>query len=120
MNDTVNDASAPGTPDSGVWARTAAQPQYTELKRRYKRFVLPIVLATLAWYFAYVLLATFARDFMSTPVFGNINIGLLFGLSQFVVSFTFATLYIRFANRRLDPLADELRDAAAHDAEVGR
>ena len=41
----------------------------------------------LAWYLLYVLLADYAHDFMSTKVVGNINIGLILGLLQFVSTF---------------------------------
>jgi len=34
---------------------------------------------------------------------------LLFGLGQFVTTFAITTWYVSFANRRLDPLADEIR-----------
>ena len=67
----------------------------------------------LAWYFLYVLLADYAHDFMATPVFGNVNVGLLLGLAQFVTTFAVTTWYVWWANRRFDPLADEIR----HDLE---
>ena len=55
---------------------------------------------------------------MSSKVFGNVNVGLIFGLLQFVSTFLIAWLYARHANRRLDPIADRLRDE--YDAEVQR
>jgi uncharacterized membrane protein (DUF485 family) len=64
----------------------------------------------LAWYFAYVLLAAFAPAFMATPVVGNVNIGLIFGLLQFVSTFAITTIYVRFANRNLDPISDQIRE----------
>lgn len=112
MSHTADGVSATPGLDTGVWERTASQPQYSQLKSRYRRFVLPIVLTTLVWYFVYVLLGTYAREFMATPVFGNINVAIILGLSQVVLSFVFATLYIRYANRRLDPLSDALRENA--------
>jgi uncharacterized membrane protein (DUF485 family) len=42
-------------------------------------------------------------------VFGNVNVGLLFGLGQFVSTFAITTWYVWYANRRLDPIADEIR-----------
>ena len=45
----------------------------------------------MAWYFLYVLLADYAHDFMAKEVFGNVNVGLLFGLGQFVSTFTITT-----------------------------
>ena len=72
---------------------------------------LPDGRAFLLWYFAYVLLADYAHDFMSTKVWGNINVGLVLGLLQFVTTFAITTWYVRYANRKLDPIADEIRHA---------
>ncbi|MDT5255454.1 MAG: hypothetical protein QOD10_534, partial [Mycobacterium sp.] len=57
----------------------------------------------------YVLLGAFAHDFMATKVFGNINVGLLIGLGQFLSTFVITGLYVRFANRELDPRAAAIR-----------
>ena len=81
---------------------------FAELRSRFRRFVFPMTGLFLAWYFLYVLLSVYASDFMSTKVFGNINVGLIFGLLQFVSTFVIAALYGRFANRKLDPLAHGL------------
>lgn len=55
------------------------------------------------------MLGAFATDFMATPVFGNVNIGLLLGLGQFVTTFVITGLYIRFANKEFDPRAEAIR-----------
>jgi uncharacterized membrane protein (DUF485 family) len=83
--------------------------KFTLLKRRHRRFVFPLALAFLVWYFVYVLLADYAHDFMATKAIGNVTVGLLFGLGQFVTTFAITTWYVSFANRKLDPLADEVR-----------
>jgi uncharacterized membrane protein (DUF485 family) len=53
-----------------------ASTEFVELRRRFRRFVFPMTALFLAWYFLYVLLAAYAPGFMSTKVFGNINVGL--------------------------------------------
>ena len=63
----------------------------------------------LAWYFLYVLLAAYAHDFMATKVFGNITVGLLFGLGQFASTFIITMVYARWADRQLDPVGERLR-----------
>jgi uncharacterized membrane protein (DUF485 family) len=85
-------------------------PEFTELRRRFRSFAVPMTVAFLAWYLLYVLLSTYAPDFMSTTVFGNINIGLLLGLGQFVTTFLITSLYVRHAGRSTDPIADEMRN----------
>ena len=84
--------------------------KFQHLKRKHRSFVFPVAIGFLVWYFAYVLLADYAHEFMSTPVWGNINIGLLLGLGQFVSTFAITTWYVSYANRKLDPLAEEMRD----------
>ncbi len=91
-------------------SREEQSPRFRELKRRQRSFVFPMAIAFLIWYFAFVLLASFAPAFMATPVWGNINIGLLLGLGQFVTTFAITMTYVSYANRRLDPLATEIRE----------
>ena len=85
-------------------------PAFVKHKQTHRRFVFPLAIAFLLWYFIYVLLADYAHDFMSIKVFGNINIGLLLGLSQFVTTFAITTWYVSFANRKLDPAAEKFRN----------
>ena len=79
------------------------------LQRRHRSFVFPLAVLFLIWYFVYVLLAAYAPDFMATPVFGSVNVGLLFGLGQFVTTFVITMAYVAYANRKLDPTAEKLR-----------
>jgi uncharacterized membrane protein (DUF485 family) len=86
-----------------------AGPDFQELRNRLRRFVFPMTAMFLLWYFVYVLLGAFAHDFMATKVWGNINVGLLIGMGQFVSTFLITGLYVRFANRELDPRAETIR-----------
>lgn len=90
--------------------------EFAELRRALRRFVFPMTAFFLIWYAGYVLLGAFAHEFMATTVWGNINVGLLLGLAQFLTTFLITGLYIRFANRRLDPRAAAIR-AEMHWAE---
>ena len=83
--------------------------EFADLKKRFRSFAFPMTFAFLAWYLLYVLLSTYAHDFMSTEVFGNINVGLIFGLLQFVSTFAITHLYMAHANKNTDPIADEMR-----------
>lgn len=86
-----------------------ASPEFQELRSRLRRFVFPMTAFFLVWYVVYVLLGAFAHDFMATRVFGNVNVGLLIGLGQFLTTFVITGLYVRFANRELDPRAAAIR-----------
>jgi uncharacterized membrane protein (DUF485 family) len=89
-------------------------PEFTELRRRFRRFAFPMTVAFLAWYLLYVLLSTYAPDFMATPVFGNVNLGILLGLGQFVSTFVITHVYVAHANRKTDPIADDMRERLEH------
>ena len=91
------------------WERIQESGQFARLRQALRGFVFPMTAAFLLWYLAYVLCAAYARGFMNTKVFGNVTLGLVFGLLQFLSTFVIAILYARYANRRFDPLADELR-----------
>nr|WP_143173922.1 DUF485 domain-containing protein [Streptoalloteichus hindustanus] len=96
--------------DAGTWLAVQSGAQFRELRRRLRRFVFPMTALFLAWYLLYVLLADYAHEFMSTRVVGNVNVGLVLGLLQFVSTFAITMLYVRHAGRRLDPLAAEIRE----------
>lgn len=115
-----NEAQDPGTTVPVTDFEVTEQSEtFRRLKKRHRGFVFPLAVAFLLWYFAYVLLADYAHEFMSTKVVGNINIGLLLGLAQFVTTFAITTWYVSYANRKLDPLAAQIR-SDLEKAEAGR
>ncbi|PAY23708.1 hypothetical protein CEY15_07405 [Dietzia natronolimnaea] len=93
------------SPEPADFEAMHSSPEFQELRSKFRAFVFPMTIAFLVWYFLYVLLAVYATDFMATKVFGNITWGLIIGLAQFVTTF----LYIRFANRVVDPRAEAIR-----------
>ncbi|MFF5794014.1 DUF485 domain-containing protein [Paeniglutamicibacter sp. NPDC012692] len=102
------------TPESGLAAdidfmKEQDSEEFTELRRTHRSFVFPMAVLFLLWYFAYVLLADYAHEFMSIKVWGNFNVGLLLGLLQFVSTFAITAAYVSFSNRKLDPKATAIR-----------
>ncbi|MFP5345466.1 MAG: DUF485 domain-containing protein [Actinomycetes bacterium] len=83
--------------------------EFDDLRRRFRSFIFPMTALFLIWYFLYVLLAAFAPAFMSIKVIGNINIGLLLGLGQFVSTFAITMAYRSWADKKFDPAAERLR-----------
>ena len=106
MTDRIDDESGGGIDYISV----AESERFRGLKRMQRSFVFPLAIFFLLWYFAYVLLAAFATDFMSQRVWGDITVGLLLGLGQFVTTFGITMWYVSFANRKLDPVATEIRE----------
>lgn len=106
MSEAVQDAPPKSVIDYAAYEKT---PKFLHMKRTRNRFVVPLAIFFLVWYIAYVLAAAYMHDFMATPVFGSINMGLLLGLAQFVTTFAITMSYVTFANRKIDPLTEELR-----------
>ncbi|MEY7972213.1 DUF485 domain-containing protein [Saccharomonospora xinjiangensis] len=103
-------------PESPAWAEIHASEDFQRLRSRLRRFVFPMTALFLVWYLLYVVLADYAHDFMSVKVVGNINVGLVLGLLQFVSTFAITGLYVRYANRKLDPIADRIRQDVEGEA----
>ncbi|MEU0155155.1 MULTISPECIES: DUF485 domain-containing protein [Micromonospora] len=106
-------ASAPAESAAERYLAVQRSDEFAGLRRALRGFVFPMTVAFFLWYALYVILSAYARGFMGTKLVGNINVALVFGLLQFVSTFVIAWLYSRFADRRIDPVADRLR------AEVG-
>jgi uncharacterized membrane protein (DUF485 family) len=102
--------------DHPVYVDLQGSPEFTELRKKFRAFVLPATVVFMAWYLLYVLMSMWAHDFMSTKLFGNINVALVFGLLQFASTFIIAWLYGRHMNTHADPIARELKDR--YDTEI--
>jgi uncharacterized membrane protein (DUF485 family) len=100
----------PASPSASAFQDVQVSPEFVELRSRFRRFAFPMTAAFLVWYFVYVLLSTYAESFMNIRVFGNVSLGILLGLMQFATTFLITWLYIRHANKNLDPLAASLRE----------
>ena|SRR5437016_1472990 len=87
-------------------------PEFAALRRRFRRFVFPMSALFFLWYLTYVLLAAYARGFMSVRLAGAVNVGLALGLAQFVSTLAITAGYHRFARRRLDPEVAAIRSRA--------
>lgn len=77
-------ASPPGaapSPTPEQFQAVQKSEEFGRLRSSFRSFAIPMTVAFLVWYFAYVLLSTYAEGLMSTPVLGNLNLGLLMGIS---------------------------------------
>ncbi|AXH89794.1 DUF485 domain-containing protein [Micromonospora aurantiaca] len=103
-------ASAPAESAAERYLAVQRSDEFAGLRRTLRGFVFPMTVAFFLWYALYVILSAYARGFMGTKLIGNINVALVFGLLQFVSTFLIAWFYSRFASRRIDPVADRIRD----------
>ena len=95
------------------WERVAAMSEFRQLVAAKMRFIVPATIFFIVYYFALPVLVGYAPKFMDTPVIGPVNIAYLFALSQFVMAWILAYLYVRQAvhfDRMARDIIARLRD----------
>jgi uncharacterized membrane protein (DUF485 family) len=100
-------SSTPTSADRYVTVQNSDE--FAGLRRALRSFVFPMTAVFFLWYALYVLLSAYARGFMGIKLIGNINVALVLGLLQFVSTFVIAWYYAKYADKRLDPIADKIR-----------
>ena len=98
------------TTDYSNFPQVQQSEQFQQLRKTHRSFVFPMTVIFLIWYLGFVILAAFAPEFMAIKVLGNINLGIVLGLAQFVTTFIITGAYVAFANRKIDPIATDLRE----------
>ena|ERR1700757_2837421 len=93
------------------WDRVAASPEFHDLMATKKIFIIPAIILFIVYYFALPVLVGYAPGFMSTKVWGEVNLAYLFALSQFFVAWIIAWLYVRAADD-FDKLAKDIIEKA--------
>ena len=82
--------------DFADWDRVADQPEFKQLLASKRRFIVPATVFFVLYYFALPVLVGYAPRLMETRVLG-LNVAYLFALSQFVMAWAVAALYVRAA-----------------------
>lgn len=106
-----------GEPD---FAAIQASPEFARLRRRLRLFVFPMTALFLSWYLTFALCSAYGHEFMRRKVTGEVNVGTVFGLLQFLTTITIVVTYARFAKKRLDPQSDRIHQMVQANAEAGR
>ena len=94
------------------WERIERSPEFQELVRKRRSFVLPATIFFLAWYMGFILLCGYAPDFMAESVYEGLTVGYCLALTQFVMVFALGIMYLRRADREYDPLAHRVVETA--------
>src|SRR6266536_319752 len=116
MSNTAENAP-PQLSDKKQWDRIAGSEQFKDLLQIKKMFIIPAFVFFLVHYFALALLVGYAPKLASTRVVGTVTVAYLFALSQFVMGWIIAGLYL-LASTRFDALTkDILASVAAYENE---
>jgi uncharacterized membrane protein (DUF485 family) len=97
------------------WEGIEHSPEFQELIRKRRSFVLPATIFFLVYYMAFILLAGYAEDFMNERVYEGLTVGYTLALTQFVMVFVLGLMYLKRADRDYDPLAEKVVELAGED-----
>ena len=102
------------------WDEIAASKEFRELLAAKSRFIVPATFFFIIYYFALPVLVGYAPQLKSTPVIGVLNWAYLFALSQFLVAWLIAFLYVRATNKFDRMGSDVLTKFNATDRKASR
>jgi uncharacterized membrane protein (DUF485 family) len=105
--------AAPPTID---WNAVINDPRFQALHRKKQGFLTGLMIFAVVFYFLLPIGAAYFQDLYKIKVWGVVNVGLLFALTQFIVAWGVAFYYSRRAGSEFDRLAREI----AADYEKGK
>jgi uncharacterized membrane protein (DUF485 family) len=102
------------------WEAIERSPEFQELVRRRRGFVVPGTIFFLSLYLGFILLCAYAPDFMGESVYQGLTVGYCLALTQFAMVFGLGIWYLRKADKEFDPLAERaIATYVDHDTHPG-
>ena len=101
------------------WESIEHSPEFQELVRKRRSFVVPATVFFLTYYMAFILLAGYAKDFMASSVYEGLTVGYCLALTQFVMVFTLGIMYLRRSDREYDPMSAKVVELAEAETVSG-
>jgi len=98
------------------WDRIAASKEFQNLVAKKRQFIFPVLAFFFVYFFSLPILIGYAPKLMSTPIIGPVTAAYAFALSQFLVGWLIAALYLH-ASKKFDRQAKEI--LAQSNAEPG-
>lgn len=90
------------------WVAIDKDPRFQELHTKKSSFLWTLMVISVVYYFLLPIGAGYFPALFKTKVWGPVNVGILFALSEFIVAWGIAFFYARVASRRFDPMAEEI------------
>ena len=90
------------------WAAIDADPRFQALHKKKTSFLWGLMIFSVIYYFLLPIGAAYYQDLFQIKVWGPVNVGILFALSEFIVAWTIAGVYAKRANRDFDAMAAEI------------
>jgi|ERR1700685_3346311 uncharacterized membrane protein (DUF485 family) len=96
------------TPETIDWDAIIRDPRFQTLHRKKTLFLWGLMIVSVVYYFLLPVGAGYFQDLFKIKVWGVINVGLLFALSEFIVAWGIALIYSRRAGKEFDQLAAQI------------
>ena len=94
------------------WKAIDEDPRFQQLHRKKTFFLWGLMVFSMVFYFLLPIGAAYFQNLFIIKVWGPVNVGILFALSEFIVAWTIAAVYAQRANAQFDAMAAEIiRDA---------
>lgn len=95
------------------WVAIDQDPRFQLLHAKKTRFLWGLMIFSIVYYFLLPIGAGYFSDLFKIKVWGPVNVGILFALSEFIVAWGIAWIYARRANTEFDAMASEINRVAA-------
>src|SRR5512140_1177365 len=106
------EVSSPGAIPAPVsapnWKAIDSDPRFQMLHHKKMAFLWGLMVFSMLYYFLLPIGAAYFQDLFKVKIWGPVNFGILFALSEFVVAWALAYWYARRASTVFDPMAAEI------------
>ena len=92
------------------WSRIEADPRFQELHRKKSAFLWGLMLFSVIYYFLLPIGAAYFQTLFRLQVWGPVNVGILFAMSEFVVAWLIVFVYSHKANAEFDTMTRQIID----------
>jgi uncharacterized membrane protein (DUF485 family) len=97
------------------WSAIEREPEFQELVRARRAFVIPGTIFFLCWYMGFVILTAVAPGFMGERVYQGLTVGYVLALTQFLMVLVLGIMYLRKSEQVFDPLAAKVIERYGDD-----
>lgn len=88
------------------WEAIERSPEFQELVKKRRSFVLPGTIFFLTYYMSFILLCAYARDTMGESIYQGLTVGYVLALTQFLMVLVLGLMYLKRSANVYDSLAD--------------
>ncbi len=98
------------------WVAAEESPEFRELIAKRRAFVLPATIFFLAFFLGFILLSSYAREFMGSQIVPGFTWGYLYALLNLLMVIVIGVAYNRRSEKIFGPLSEKAAAKALHNA----